>query len=424
LGTLARAFVVHRRDELTAARAALDVFLASGDREALTRLRGLFHTIAGAGASVGYRALGTVASLAEDVATLLLDEQLAVTDETKGIIERGFVELETSFNEASEGPVRAAPEPSPQEVAKIEGAGVRTRVVIIDDDPLSARIIGRCLHNAGMQSTHCRDPLRAIEVIEQEMPDLVLLDLLMPGQDGFDTCRQIRAKFPADRLPIIFITRLSQVDEKVRALRDGADDYITKPFEPNELVARVRLHVQRLTFQREQAIRDGLTDAYNHRYLKQRLAQEVNRAQQSGQPLSLAVIDVDHFKRVNERQGHEAGDTLLQGLVQRIAGSLRRTDVIARHGGDELSLVLIGMSADEAARTATRLVEAIRRDPFEVQKGQSLSVTISAGVAQLQSGETMEQLWEHAEAAIHSAKRDGGNRLALYAPAEPLARRA
>ena len=408
------------REQLHAERERLAIFLARGALEPLQGLRGVFHNIAGVAASVGLRTAGSVASAAEDVALLMLSGKLAVTADTQGIIQRAFRELELSVAEALANPIAPGDAASARIAEPAQGSTPASRILIIDDDPLSARIIERCIQDAGMVSEHCKDPLKALSFIERNIPDLILLDLLMPGQDGFETCRQIRSKVSSDRVPIIFITRLSQVDDKVRALRDGADDYITKPFEPNELVARVRAHVRRHALQREQANRDGLTDAYNHRYLKQRLQQEVLRAAEGGLPLSLAMVDIDRFKEVNDLHGHGAGDTVLQKLVERFSGQLRKEDIVTRYGGDEIAVLLLGSDLGVAERAVGRLVAVVNAEPFILRSGQELAVTISAGVAQLGLAETGEALVQRADQALYSAKRDGRDRYLVAQPYKPL----
>ena len=415
LQSLLHDFVSEHGVETEAAREWLLAFEEDDDLEALAKLRSLFHKVAGVAPSIGLRAAGTVAAMGEELVAMVTSGKLLPGREVKAMIARAVLELAETVAEVNEAP-QASETPMPalerpeRSAAELASA---PKVLIVDDDPLSAKLMERCMQNAGIQTRHCRDPLQATAALEAESPDLILLDLMMPGQDGFETCRQLRAHASSDRIPIIFITRLTQVDDKVQALKQGADDYITKPFEPNELVARVKAHLQRHAAQREQAYRDTLTAAFNRRYFKQRIEQEVHRARTSGDALCVAMLDLDNFKDVNDVHGHSAGDMALQGVVERTLSTLRKPDIVARYGGDEIAIILIRTKLLDAERVMERLVSAVRNQTFALRSGQTLPITISAGVAQLLPREEPEQLIDRADAALYEAKRGGRDRLVV-----------
>ncbi len=217
-------------------------------------------------------------------------------------------------------------------------------------------------------------------------------------------------------MPIIFVTRRGDVEERVRGLQVGGNDYLAKPFDPPELVARVRSHLSRLSALREMAIRDGLTRCYNHKYFKMRLEQELVRARRYGSALSLGLLDVDHFKQVNDTHGHPGGDAVLAHLASLLIASVRSSDIVARYGGDEFAFVLVEAGAQEAAVVAERMRARVEAHEFEVPGGARLRATASIGLAAAQGKEPAAGLIQRADAALYEAKAQGRNRVRTSTP--------
>jgi diguanylate cyclase (GGDEF)-like protein len=294
---------------------------------------------------------------------------------------------------------------------------VLSKVLVIDDDPLSAGLVDGCLRTAGYLSITCSDAGRALDVVNNELPDLIILDVVMPGLDGFELCRRIREHPALQFTPIIFVTRKGDVEQRVRGLEVGGNDYLGKPFEPQELIARVRSHLQRLSALREVAIRDGLTRCYNHKYFKTRVAQEIARSKRYKAPLTLGMLDIDHFKHVNDRYGHVAGDSVLSQLSSIVMASVRSTDVVARYGGEEFGLLLVQSGSDEATIGTNRLRERVagRRfpllEPGSASDQPEIPLTVSIGVAQLRPDDDLEQLLRRADTALYEAKASGRNQV-------------
>ena len=268
----------------------------------------------------------------------------------------------------------------------------------------------------------CSDPERALEVVNNELPDLIILDVLMPNLDGFELCRRIRAHPALQFTPVIFVTRRGDLEERVRGLEVGGNDYIQKPFEPQELIARVRSHLLRLAALREIAIRDGLTRCYNHKYFKTRLVQEISRSKRYKAPLTVGMLDIDHFKEVNDRYGHIAGDSVLAHLSGVVVASVRSTDVVARYGGEEFGLLLVQSALEEAAIVTNRLRERVANQRFPFPEGTSgapdieIPVTVSIGVAALLPDDDAETLLNRADAALYEAKAAGRNQVCVMFP--------
>lgn len=410
-------FLRELRDGHRRAREALDRLKLNGtDARALGELRGFFHRVAGTAASVQLEMLGRLAAACEGASDLLVEAGLPAGATAAQIFADGLGGVQEALGAAEAGDEEGAivlPEGPATQVLSLEGHA--WRVLVIDDDPFSARLLDNVLRSAGLSSSTCSDPTRAFDVVLEESPDLILLDVVMPQQDGFELCRRIRAHPALQLTPIIFVTRKGDVEQRVRGLQMGGNDYIAKPWEPQELVARVRSHLQRLAELREMAIRDGLTRCYNSKYFKQRLETEIVRARRYGSELTLGILDVDHFKRVNDTFGHPAGDAVLAHLASLLTASVRSTDVVARYGGEEFGIMLVEAAVAESTVIINRLRERIERHQFIVPSlsggDLTISCTVSIGLASLLADEQMAGLLARADAALLEAKHGGRNQV-------------
>jgi diguanylate cyclase (GGDEF)-like protein len=197
----------------------------------------------------------------------------------------------------------------------------------------------------------------------------------------------------------------------------GGNDYLTKPFNAPELVARVRSHLSRLSALREMAIRDGLTRCYNHKYFKMRLEQEIARARRYKQELALGILDIDHFKQVNDAHGHPAGDAALVHMANLIALSVRSTDVVARYGGEEFGILLVQAGVPEATIITNRIRERIVQHRFALPSvsigGEvvQVPVTVSIGVTQFIPADDLKAFLDRADRALYEAKHGGRNQV-------------
>ena len=295
----------------------------------------------------------------------------------------------------------------------------KPRLLLVDDQPVHLQVLYRTLA-AQHQLFMATSGEQALKVAREQQPDLILLDVVMPGLDGFAVLRALRAERDTADIPVIFVTAHSGEDIETQCLEAGAVDFIPKPVNPSVVRARVRTHLT-LKFQsdllRALAFVDGLTGVANRRQFDERLAVEWARAQRHGSALSLILVDVDHFKAYNDHYGHQAGDDALR----RVAGCLREhvrrsTDLVARYGGEEFACLLPDTELDNARRLAQQLLEAVRALAIPHRHGApggvltaSLGVATRAGAAQ--PGWQPALLLGLADAQLYEAKRLGRARV-------------
>ena len=289
-------------------------------------------------------------------------------------------------------------------------------ILIVDDVPTNIQVLAEALrqqHRVKV-ATNGRDALTIARAEPQ--PDMVLLDVMMPEMDGFEVCRQIKADPATRHIPVIFVTAKDDADDEERGLMLGAVDYITKPFHLPVVRARVRNHLA-LKFKADLleslANIDSLTDVPNRRRFDEKLDHEWRRCQRSALPLSLIMLDVDHFKAFNDHYGHGAGDICLITVAATLARTLSRPgDMVARYGGEEFAVILPETDLLGACQMAERLREAvaIQRMPQAPDTGSGF-VTLSAGVASRLPDEfsNVADLVGHADRRLYDAKVQGRN---------------
>ena len=297
------------------------------------------------------------------------------------------------------------------------GTGPKPTVLAIDDERLSLGV----LH--GLLRDECRmmvatDGAQGLAIARNEAPDLILLDVQMPGLSGHEVCRQLKDDPLTAAIPVIFITALNDPVDETSGFDLGAADYIAKPF--NAAVVRARVRTQlRLKRQADviagYAFRDGLTGLYNRRSLDERLGEEWQRALRSARPLAVAMLDVDHFKRYNDHYGHGEGDECLRGVARALAGIAKRsTDFVARYGGEEFCLLMPDTELENALQIAESARTAVASLGLPHEKSDTAShVTISLGVASAVpvAGNAPAELLAAADRMLYQAKGDGRNRV-------------
>ena len=299
------------------------------------------------------------------------------------------------------------------------------KVLIADDDQISRTVVKALLTKWGYEVMEAEDGGHAWKILQEEdSPRLVVVDWMMPGMDGLELCRRLRESVDKNYHYIILLTGRDSKEDIIGGLNAGADDYITKPFMPQELEVRLRtgrriLDLQQslqeaLEVQRYQAQHDPLTGILNHGEILKELERELIRADRQGSSLAVIMGDLDHFKKVNDIFGHVAGDAVLVEVAQRMRNDIRLYDAIGRYGGEEFLLVLPGCAIEEAKQIANRILKSTREQPIVFQ-GNAIAVTISLGLAFNKVGEptALIEIVQAADSALYQAKQNGRNRLAI-----------
>jgi two-component system cell cycle response regulator len=288
-------------------------------------------------------------------------------------------------------------------------------VLVADDDGVTRAMVTAWLRASGFEVVAARDGDEALVVATERQPDLLLVDVTMPGLDGYAVCSAIQTA-SAVPPPVIFLTAHATTTARVAGLEAGAVDYIVKPFEQAELVARVRAALRTKAVRDgfvEQATRDGLTGLLNRREIDARANAAVHLAERHGRSLSCLMIDLDHFKQINDRFGHAAGDEVLREAARRIIAACRTSDVVGRYGGEEFMLLLPETCAEDAVTTGDKLRRVLSEQPVEVDE-LSIPITASVGVAGWEVGMGASALFEAADQALYRAKELGRNRTELH----------
>jgi two-component system, cell cycle response regulator len=311
-------------------------------------------------------------------------------------------------------------------VAETDGSA---RILIVDDDDFAVARMSETLSPIAAVC-HASNCAEAWARLAGDI-DLVIASLSMQGSDALRFVSQCRANEASRQLPILLISEDRDLPRLAKGLDLGANDYVTRPVDRNELQARTMTQILRKrlqdrlqeSYQRciELALTDPLTGLYDRAYLDRHLDELIKRVHQDGIAAALLMFDIDHFKRVNDTHGHDAGDDVLRELAARTLNSVRSVDLVARQGGEEFVVVMPETDLAIAAAVAERLRAAVAREPFTVKAGgQKLSVTISIGVtAAVTGGDDREKILKRADIALYTAKNQGRNRVVVRSPEGP-----
>ena len=304
------------------------------------------------------------------------------------------------------------------------GSG-RGRILLVDDNPRSAARVAEMLARA--HDTVVEADLQAALIMAAEQSfDLLIISLSLANADGLRLCSQLRSLERTRHLPIVMLVDPACEARLLRGLDLGANDYLMRPIDRNEMLARVRTQIRRkrhsehlrtrLAESVELSIKDALTGVFNRRYMESHLKVLVNQCTAAGRPLSMLVADIDLFKRINDTHGHASGDVVLKEFATRFRRNTRGIDLVCRLGGEEFVVVMPNTEIKSACQIGERLRACVAASPFQLDDGSSVSITASVGVAAVEySNDTPASLFRRADRALYAAKRAGRNRVVAEA---------
>jgi two-component system, cell cycle response regulator len=290
------------------------------------------------------------------------------------------------------------------------GENMRQQILVIDDTKSIHALVKALLAEEQVDVHSATEAAYGLNLAASMKPDLILLDIDMPGMNGFDVCRKLKGDPGTSQVPIIFLTAVSTIQQKVKGLELGAVDYITKPFHNWELWARVRAtlrmnHLVQLL--EEKALLDPLTGLGNRAMYDRQIESEIATRIRFATPLSCIVMDVDQFKEINDTWGHPFGDGVLKSVSGIIAAACRTGDIACRYGGDEFVVISPHTSAADAVLLARRIQEGVAKTEFK-REGQTIPISVSIGVAD--AGDLYDRTMFHrADDAMYCSKEKGGN---------------
>ncbi len=277
-------------------------------------------------------------------------------------------------------------------------------VLVVDDSPMNIQILGNMLDKNGYKLAMAKNGREALDFVNRKLPDLILLDIIMPEMDGFQTCTQLKQIDSTKDIPILFITALSNISDKLKAFEAGGLDYITKPFIEEEVLARVRVHINlRKAMEKLEhlSVKDYLTGAFNRRFAYEVLGKKMNSAKRTHDNFALCYMDIDNLKKVNDNFGHNLGDQLINTVVHYLNETLRSSDYVFRMGGDEFLILFPNTNLEESKTLMKRLQSKLSQRSLN-----NLPLNFSLGFTEYQYHEDVgtNQLIERADAKMYEEK--------------------
>ena len=290
--------------------------------------------------------------------------------------------------------------------------GGRPRVLVTDDDEFFANTVALVLRNEGMIVRTLNDPDKILDTMQEFPPDMLLLDVMMPGVTGFEVCKMLRQIPRWQDLPIIFLTGQTGVDARVEAFRCGGDDYLPKPVVNEELLTRVKVRLDRARMLKERSDKDTITGLLLRRAFSEQLSAVLAESQRIKVNFTICLLDVDNFKKVNDTHGHLAGDRVLAGLGQLLSIRFRVDDLRARWGGEEFILAFRRERKEIMHKAVSRVLEEFSEITFTGDEGEEFNCTFSGGMATFpEDGESIFELVQTADRRLYLAKHQGRNRI-------------
>ena len=291
------------------------------------------------------------------------------------------------------------------------------KILIVDDSKLNIRVLTDILVDEDYEIASLENGLEVLETVHAIKPDIVLLDIIMPEIDGFEICKRLKGDFEIKDIPVIMVTAKTDGSEIKKALEYGAFDYIKKPIDEIEVIARVQSALRykyKLDELKEMAMKDGLTGLYNHALLIELFEKEYVKQCRDASCLSFAMIDIDYFKKVNDTYGHMVGDVILKQLAGILLESVRRSDIVGRYGGEEFSIIIPEATSNDVFQLCERIRKNIENYTFNADD-KAIKITVSIGIYFKGFNDEISHtaMIKKADDNLYKAKRDGRNRVEI-----------
>ncbi|MBU1863066.1 MAG: diguanylate cyclase [Candidatus Omnitrophica bacterium] len=295
------------------------------------------------------------------------------------------------------------------------------KILAVDDQEDNLELLSQILEDEDYNVAVARNGKEALEKAGSELPDVILLDINMPEMDGYEVCNRLKQNEKTKDIPVIFLTANTAEQSVVKGLDLGAYDYVTKPFNEKELLARISVMVRIRASEKKMetiAVTDSLTGLYNRRFLYQRFGEEIERARRNATALSCMMIDIDFFKKINDTYGHDVGDFVLKKLADILRTNVRGYDAIVRFGGEEFMVLFPGTTPEQAVEIGKKIRKEVEGCEFKKEEIQ-LNTSISIGVFGCVGTEVFNDVEKYikcADEALYAAKNAGRNRVVMYEP--------
>ncbi|MFY0700947.1 MAG: diguanylate cyclase [Bermanella sp.] len=286
------------------------------------------------------------------------------------------------------------------------------KVLIVDDSKSQALFCEKTLTKAGMETHVITDPLLILSALDDFQPEIIVMDMYMPGCTGTEVAGVIRQQAQYIGVPILFLSGEDNIDIQLDAMSQGGDDFLTKPINPNHLAIAVQNRARRARVLNNLIARDSLTGLFNHTYILDKLKQACRQAKDKQQPLSFAMVDIDFFKKVNDNYGHPVGDKVILALSLFLKQRLRNTDSIGRYGGEEFAVILPNTTAEQATTVMNNIRQVFSQLDHSAED-KEFQVSFSCGVCSF-NGKNADNIIEHADQALYEAKKQGRNNVQVY----------
>jgi len=291
------------------------------------------------------------------------------------------------------------------------------KILVVDDSELNLQILTGVLQKKAYEVFTTNDGGQVMKIVSNTPVDIILLDIIMPNIDGFEVCRLLKNNHATKDIPIIMVTARTDSESIKKALDLGVFDYIKKPIEEVEVIARVQSALrfkEQLDQLKELSMKDGLTGLYNHSLLIELLEKELANHTRLEQGIAFVMLDIDFFKKVNDTYGHQAGDVVLKEVAEILRRSVRKGDIVGRYGGEEFGIVFLNFPKEDVVRTCERIRKKVENYIFNNSK-TAMHITISLGVCYKEPERALstQEMIQHADEALYQAKGSGRNKVVV-----------